>query len=164
MTRRFDLVIFDCDGVLVDSEPVTLRVLCDYLNELGANLTLADTMRIYIGKSVKEDLELSAGVLGRMPPEGFYEGFQARRDVALRNEVDRELPDAGSAAHRSRVVEEWLQNRRVGSQLVYVCAVTACPRPFVERPRAGALAGAGSFSRCEPRHWLAISSPQKSPC
>jgi len=88
MTRRFDLVIFDCDGVLVDSEPVTLRVLCDYLNELGANITLAETMRVFIGKSVKEDLALSASVLGRTPPEGYYEGFQARRDVALRSEVE----------------------------------------------------------------------------
>ena len=88
MSRRFDLVIFDCDGVLVDSEPVTLRVLCEYLNQLGATLTVAETARIYLGKSVKEDLALSQQVLGRAPPPGFYEGFQARRDVALRNEVE----------------------------------------------------------------------------
>lgn len=88
MNRRFDLVIFDCDGVLVDSEPVTLRVMCDYLNELGANLTVAETMRLYIGKSLKEDIALSTRVLGRTPPEGFYEAFQVRRDVALRNEVE----------------------------------------------------------------------------
>ena len=33
---RFDLVIFDCDGVLVDSEVIVNRVFADMLNELGA--------------------------------------------------------------------------------------------------------------------------------
>ena len=88
MAHRFDLVIFDCDGVLVDSEPVTLRVLRDYLNELGANLSFEDTRRIYLGKSVKEDLELSEQVLGYPPPPGFYDGFQKRRDIALASEVE----------------------------------------------------------------------------
>ena len=88
MANKFDLVILDCDGVLVDSEPVTLRVLCDYLNELGANLSVEQTTAIYLGKSVKEDLALSERVLGRVPPEGFYDGFQARRDVALRSTVE----------------------------------------------------------------------------
>ena len=34
-SRRFDCVIFDCDGVLVDSEPIVNRVLNQMLNELG---------------------------------------------------------------------------------------------------------------------------------
>jgi len=36
---RFDAVLFDCDGVLVDSEPVVNRVLRDMLAERGWNLT-----------------------------------------------------------------------------------------------------------------------------
>ena len=37
MTRiaRFEAVLFDCDGVLVDSETITNRVLCAMLNEAG---------------------------------------------------------------------------------------------------------------------------------
>ncbi len=31
----FDAVLFDCDGVLVDSEPITNRVLAEMLGELG---------------------------------------------------------------------------------------------------------------------------------
>jgi len=87
VTRRYDLVIFDCDGVLVDSEPVTLRVLRDFLNELGANLTLDETIRLYLGKSLKQDIALTTSVIGRTPPEGFYEDFQVRRDAALSSEV-----------------------------------------------------------------------------
>jgi hypothetical protein len=32
---RYDLVIFDNDGVLVDSEPISHRILADHLTELG---------------------------------------------------------------------------------------------------------------------------------
>ena len=31
----FDAILFDCDGVLVDSEPITNGVLCQMLNEAG---------------------------------------------------------------------------------------------------------------------------------
>jgi len=49
------LVIFDCDGVLIDSERVTNRVFCSILNDLGLNVTL-DKIRLTLGKS---------GLLGR---------------------------------------------------------------------------------------------------
>ena len=48
------LVIFDCDGVLVDSEPITNRVLRDMLEELGWVLSPAECMRIFVGKAVKD--------------------------------------------------------------------------------------------------------------
>lgn len=88
MTRKFDCVMFDCDGVLVDSEPPVLRVLHAYLNELGASISLEDTHRTYLGKSVRDDLALSEKVLGRVPPDGFYAEFQRRRDAALREQVE----------------------------------------------------------------------------
>ena len=37
---RFDAVLFDCDGVLVDSESITCGVLRDMLQDLGWTLTL----------------------------------------------------------------------------------------------------------------------------
>ncbi len=39
--RRFALVIFDCDGVLVDSELITSRVFTNMLNELGIAVSVA---------------------------------------------------------------------------------------------------------------------------
>ena len=47
-----DLVIFDCDGVLVDSEPITNRVFADMLNELGLSVTLDDMYRNFLGHSL----------------------------------------------------------------------------------------------------------------
>ncbi len=50
------LVIFDCDGVLVDSEPIFLRVLHRYLHSAGASLSFEDCRAKFIGKS-KGDVE-----------------------------------------------------------------------------------------------------------
>ena len=48
----FDAVLFDCDGVLVDSEPITNRVLAEMLGELGWQLTLEEAMRTFTGLSL----------------------------------------------------------------------------------------------------------------
>jgi beta-phosphoglucomutase-like phosphatase (HAD superfamily) len=42
---RFQLVIFDCDGVLVDSERITNQVFADLLGELGLVFSLIDCVR-----------------------------------------------------------------------------------------------------------------------
>ncbi len=46
------LVIFDCDGVLVDSEPVSISVLVDAMNRAGADITEADAYRLFLGRSL----------------------------------------------------------------------------------------------------------------
>jgi beta-phosphoglucomutase-like phosphatase (HAD superfamily) len=40
----FDAILFDCDGVLVDSEPITNRVLAEMLGELGWQITTEESM------------------------------------------------------------------------------------------------------------------------
>jgi HAD superfamily hydrolase (TIGR01509 family) len=49
---RPELVIFDCDGVLVDSEPVSNQVTVDALAGLGVSLTLEQAMDAFLGKSM----------------------------------------------------------------------------------------------------------------
>jgi HAD superfamily hydrolase (TIGR01509 family) len=85
---RFDCVLFDCDGVLVDSEPITLGVLTDLLTELGAVVTIDEVTRLYVGKSVKEDRTITPGLIGRALPADFYETFIARRDAALADRIE----------------------------------------------------------------------------
>ncbi len=48
---RFDLVIFDCDGVLVDSERLAVRVESEVLGELGWPLSEADVIERFVGRS-----------------------------------------------------------------------------------------------------------------
>ena len=47
-------MLFDCDGVLVDSEAITNGVLRDMLEEMGWQLSLQECMRIFVGKAVKD--------------------------------------------------------------------------------------------------------------
>ena len=51
---KFEAVLFDCDGVLVDSEPITNGVLRDMLEEAGWELSSAECMRLFIGKAVRD--------------------------------------------------------------------------------------------------------------
>ncbi len=61
---KFEAVLFDCDGVLVDSEPITNGVLRDMLQERGWTMTAAECMRLFVGKAVKDEAELIARQTG----------------------------------------------------------------------------------------------------
>jgi beta-phosphoglucomutase-like phosphatase (HAD superfamily) len=91
---RIEAVIFDCDGVLVDSEPISNRVLADMLNELGLRFTVEDAMSAFLGKAVREEVAAIEALLGRGLPAGWYDGYAARRDAALAIEV-RAVPGVG---------------------------------------------------------------------
>jgi beta-phosphoglucomutase-like phosphatase (HAD superfamily) len=80
---RFDAVLFDCDGVLVDSEPITNGVLRDMLEELGWKLTPAECMRIFIGKAVKDERALIEARTGQPLTEAWMVRFRERRNEGL---------------------------------------------------------------------------------
>lgn len=88
----FRLVIFDCDGVLVDSERITNRVFCAMLNELGLSVTLEDMFEHFVGLSMPQCVELITGMLGTPPPADFMRTLRQRSDAALKAEV---VPIAG---------------------------------------------------------------------
>ena len=83
LIQKFDAVLFDCDGVLVDSEPITNGVLRDMLEELGWTLTLAECMRIFVGKAVKDERALIEARTGQPFSEDWLARFRERRNVAL---------------------------------------------------------------------------------
>ena len=70
-------VIFDCDGVLVDSEPVANRVLAELLTEHGLPTTTEESMQRYMGRSMKSSIAISEELLGRRLPADFAEGYYA---------------------------------------------------------------------------------------
>jgi len=49
----FKAILFDCDGVLCDSEAITCGVLRDMLDESGGHMTLAQCMAYFVGKTVR---------------------------------------------------------------------------------------------------------------
>ena len=80
----FDAVLFDCDGVLVDSEPITNGVLRDMLEEAGWKLSPDECMRLFIGKAVKDEAALIHAKTGKIIDEPWMIEFRQRRDAGLR--------------------------------------------------------------------------------
>jgi HAD superfamily hydrolase (TIGR01509 family) len=65
---RFDLVIFDNDGVLVDSEPVANRVLSALLTEYGLPCTPEESIATFMGHSMAQVRSMVEARLGRPVP------------------------------------------------------------------------------------------------
>ena len=82
-----DLVIFDCDGVLVDSEPISNRVLADLLTEIGLPTTLEQSFQLFLGKSWKDNFLIIQERLGRSPPQELYEIYTERMYQAFEAEL-----------------------------------------------------------------------------
>ncbi|MES2913237.1 MAG: HAD family phosphatase [Pseudomonadota bacterium] len=102
MTKpRFDAVLFDCDGVLVDSEPITNGVLRDMLEESGWKLTLAECMGLFLGKAVKDQAGLIEARTGQPLTEDWMTRFRERRNAGLVSGV-KPIPgavDMSAAVH-----------------------------------------------------------------
>ena len=76
-TGRPDLVIFDCDGVLIDSEPISLARLTDNLNRIGVPIDLDTVARRFTGTSMTSIMAHIAQDYGVATPEGFVEEVRA---------------------------------------------------------------------------------------
>jgi HAD superfamily hydrolase (TIGR01509 family) len=80
---KFEAVLFDCDGVLVDSETITNSVLRDMLEERGWAMTLQQCMDFFVGLAVvdkRADIEARTGL--PLSPEWLL-AFRERRNAAL---------------------------------------------------------------------------------
>ncbi|MDJ0341908.1 HAD family hydrolase [Streptomyces sp. H10-C2] len=84
---RYDLVIFDNDGVLVDSEPISNRILADYLTELGHPTSYEESIRDYMGGAVHLIHDVVWERSGQRLPEGFNDAFHTRVFEAFRREL-----------------------------------------------------------------------------
>ncbi|MGW7527774.1 HAD family hydrolase [Streptomyces sp. NPDC054783] len=91
---RYDLIIFDNDGVLVDSEPISNRCLAAYLTELGHPTSYEDSIRDYMGSAMHRIHELVLERTGQRLPDDFDDVFHARVFAAFERELQ---PVAGVA-------------------------------------------------------------------
>lgn len=98
----FEAVLFDCDGVLVDSEPITNGVLREVLNESGWALTQAECMQIFIGKAVRDERARIEAETGKPFTEAWLKAFYERRNARLLAELKAMAGavDAVAAVHR----------------------------------------------------------------
>ena len=80
---KFEAVLFDCDGVLVDSEPITNGVLRTMLAEAGWVMSAQDCMRFFIGKAVRDERAVIEARTGQALTEDWLALFRERRNHAL---------------------------------------------------------------------------------
>ncbi|MFC7266647.1 HAD family hydrolase [Streptomyces lutosisoli] len=90
---RYDLVIFDNDGVLVDSEPISNTILAAYLTELGHPTSYEESIRDYMGSAMHRIHELVQERSGRRLPDDFDDTFHGRVFAAFERELEP-VPDA----------------------------------------------------------------------
>lgn len=143
----FEAVLFDCDGVLVDSEPITNRVLADMLGELGWQLTAEESMRIFTGKAVRDEAALIEAHTGFAITPDWLAGFRERRNAAL----DAELVAVAGAPEAVRAIHGVLAGR--------IACASGADRHKVELQ----LAKAGILDCFERRVFSGHETPRSKP-
>jgi len=89
-----DLVIFDCDGVLVDSEPMSNVVLAGALSRAGLPTTSEQAVATYKGLHIRDVLEHAERALGHPLAADFVPAFEEARAQAFQREL---VPVPGAA-------------------------------------------------------------------
>lgn len=92
-------MIFDCDGVIVDSERIVHGVFGDFIRSLGAHLDANEMNELFLGRRLEDCLAIVEGITGKPAPRDALDRYRARRDHALREKVRpvagvREMLDA----------------------------------------------------------------------
>ena len=86
------LIIFDCDGVLIDSEILSARVDSELLGEIGYEITPEELAHRFAGITTERIFELVGEEMGRAVPKKLIERAKRETDKKLKEEV---LPIGG---------------------------------------------------------------------
>lgn len=81
--RTIAAVLFDCDGVLVDSEPATFALLQEDFAAQGLHLSIPEMERLFIGGTI-EGVRQQAVTMGAPFPADWTDHFYTRLDARLR--------------------------------------------------------------------------------
>lgn len=82
-----DLVIFDCDGVLIDSEIISARMLVEELARLGVEIDLAYVARHFLGRSYPTVMETIRREFGLDLPPAFEDQYRERLLEGFRRDL-----------------------------------------------------------------------------
>ena len=104
INASFDTIIFDCDGTLVDSEPITVKVLINQVAQFGLEMQYDEAMSIFAGRDMSVVAEVIASRMGRPLPVDFVGQFRQRQATALRSELK---PIAGAEQLLSQITKSY---------------------------------------------------------
>ncbi len=86
--NNFELLIFDCDGVLVDSEAISQEAYAAVLNEeCGLSLSLDDMYAMFLGLSLGQSMIRVETIIGRKPPSDLEEKCHKAINAALAESI-----------------------------------------------------------------------------
>lgn len=85
--QPYKLIIFDCDGVLVDSERLTNQVFIDMLAALGVNITLKEVMNNYVGIPLLDGIAILEKHYQFKLPEDFMVEFNQQSMAVLERDL-----------------------------------------------------------------------------
>lgn len=97
------LVIFDCDGVLVDSEGISNAVLAEALRALGIDISAQEAHDAYRGMFLSEIRADAERRLGAPLPPDFLETFERAREEAFRASLEP-VPGAADAVQEVKAL------------------------------------------------------------
>lgn len=86
-TPAFDLVIFDCDGVLIDSEIISARMLVAELAKLGVVIDLDYVARHFLGRSYPTVMKQIRTEFGLSLPESFEDAYREALLAAFQRDL-----------------------------------------------------------------------------
>jgi HAD superfamily hydrolase (TIGR01509 family) len=84
---NYKCVIFDCDGVLIDSETIAIGTLVGMANDLGAKMDLEESIINLKGKSLNLCLDIVAGLIDKPLPETFEADYRTNTFKAFKENI-----------------------------------------------------------------------------
>jgi len=137
------LVIFDCDGVLIDSEPLASRTLAETLNTAGIAITAAEAHREFTGKAEADIRRLCVERYGLDDDEAVFAAWHRTLYAAFARELKpmAGMLDLVTGLQTARCVASNSRNERLRASL----GTTALWRCFVPH-----IYGADSVARPKP--------------
>lgn len=84
---KYKCIIFDCDGVLVDSEPLSNQVMVDLANKSGANIDLDYAYQNFKGNSLQACINQITELIGREIPFDFESEYRKQSYEKFKKEI-----------------------------------------------------------------------------
>lgn len=84
---KYNCIIFDCDGVLVDSEAISAKIFQEMIFELGAEIDFETVLEQITGTSMKENLLFISEIINGVLPASFETEFRQRTYEAFKTEL-----------------------------------------------------------------------------
>ncbi|WP_157972921.1 HAD family hydrolase [Aureibaculum luteum] len=84
---NYKCIIFDCDGVLVDSEAISTQVMVDLLKTVDYHIDIEKAIDLFTGLALKDNFTLVEKKLGRKLPEDFEETYRALSFEAFQRDL-----------------------------------------------------------------------------